>query len=325
MPANAICQLLINLQRIDPPDIRTTEAPAVRPYLMLLLVADRNFLPQLHLYQLQLRISKYGMAAANRHCHHITGPDIPYPAIHKCPAVAAGHNPHLITMPVAVIIHALAGIQRHPDSQAMIIRIQHPVTAPGLLRKHHLTGNFLHKWLDMGGTLLVRDKYPLRAGSNHHIMKPQCQHRHPQLIDDIDILTGIFQHRLPNRALLHCLGQGIPCAQILPPATKSHNLNGCFLLCHGIVETDFFQPCILMIQIMIIRKINQLMGLVQKIGQAEGKDAAVPKRPLLYVLPRRGLVRLFPEGTDGAYAVLAFRNDIAVLLAWICRLDAHQH
>ena len=139
------------------------------------------------------------------------------------------------------------------------------------------------------------------------------------------IFAGVIFHHVANIFFVHCLGQGIPCAQILPLTSKPHHLNMSFLLHHGIIKADFLQAGISGKQIMIIRKIHQLMSLVQQIPQLKGKNTAIPQSSLLDILPGRCLIRLFLEGAHLADFTAICRNNIAVFFTWISRLNAHQH
>ena len=107
IPAKSISQLLIDLGRINPPDIPLAEAFRVRLKIMLYLVTDTDIPAQLHLQKLQLRVRKNSMLATCRHIYHITGLDILHITINNGMSIAGKHRPYLIPVLMAVIIHAV--------------------------------------------------------------------------------------------------------------------------------------------------------------------------------------------------------------------------
>ena len=246
-------------------------------------------------------------------------------AVHHGAACAGNHHPHLIAVHVAVVIHAVAGVQRHLDGQAFVLHIQYAEAAPGFFGKHDLLVDLIHIGLDVAGLLFIRYQNSLRAGRDHHIMQAHGQHRHVQLVHHMHVGAGIVHHGLAHAGLAHRFSQGVPGAKVLPLACKPHNLDLGFLFHHSIVKADFVQLSIFIKQILIIGKVDQLMGLIQHIAQLVGKHAAVPQRPLGDVSLCRFGVRLFLKGCNIAHGAAVFGDNIAVFFAGVGRLNAHQH
>ena len=86
-------------------------------------------------------------------------------AVYNGPALAGNDHPHLIPVLVAVVIHAVAWIQRHLDGHGSSFHINDLKAAPALLRKHDLLLEFVHKGLDIGALLLV-PKLVLKPGTD---------------------------------------------------------------------------------------------------------------------------------------------------------------
>ena len=78
-------------------------------------------------------------------------------------------------------------------------------------------------------------------------------------------------------------------------------------------------------QVLIIRKIDELMGPVQHIAELIGKNAAVPQSAPGDILSRHCRRRLFLKGVHLGDGLGGFRDDVAVFFAGIGRLDAHEH
>ena len=219
----------------------------------------------------------------------------------------------------------MSGIQRHLDRHAGIPDIHHLEAAPGFLGKHDLLVDLVHIRLDITGLHLVRHQNPLRAGRHHQIFKAHAQYRHIQLVHHMHIFTLLIEHGLTDTAALHCLSERIPCAHVLPHARKPHNLDLPLMFHYRIVKADFGQRLILPEKILIIRKINQFMGPLQHVTQTKSKHAAVPERALLNILSGYLFGGLLLKYGNTADRILIFRNDIAVLGAWIGRLYTHKH
>ena len=156
-------------------------------------------------------------------------------------------------------------------------------------------------------------------------MKPHCQHRHIGLIDDVHAPAGLIHGALTYNRLFHGFRQGVPGAQVHPAAGKAHHLDIGLVLHHRVVKGDFGQGFVLVVQILIVRKINEFVGPVQHIPELIGKHAAIPQSALGDVAlgNRRG--GLFLEGADPGNRPFPLREDIAVLFAGIGGLNAHQH
>ena len=96
------------------------------------------------------------------------------------------------------------------------------------------------------------------------------------------------------------------------------------MLHHGIVEADLVQGVVFVEQVIVVYKVDQLMGAVQHIAQFEREHAAVPERALCNVVLSHFLRWLFLEHGHLADLLLADGDDIAVFLAGIGRLNTHQ-
>ena len=96
------------------------------------------------------------------------------------------------------------------------------------------------------------------------------------------------------------------------------------MLDHRVVKADFIEGVILIEQVLIVHKINEFMGAVQHIAQLEGKHAAVPKRTLCNVVLCHFLRGLFLEHGHLADLLFADGDDVAIFLAGVGRLNAHQ-
>ena len=96
------------------------------------------------------------------------------------------------------------------------------------------------------------------------------------------------------------------------------------MLDHRVVKADFIEGVILIEQVLIVHKINEFMRAVQHIAQFEGEHAAVPERALCNVVLGHFLRGLFLEHGHLADPLLADGDDVAVFLAGVGRLNAHQ-
>ena len=77
-------------------------------------------------------------------------------------------------------------------------------------------------------------------------------------------------------------------------------------------------------KVTIILEIDHTVSLVQQISQLKCKDSCIPQCALSQILLSSSDIRLFLELFNFADVFAAFRNDIAILLARISRLNAHQ-
>ena len=75
---------------------------------------------------------------------------------------------------------------------------------------------------------------------------------------------------------------------------------------------------------LIVACVEECAGTVQHVAELISEDATVPEGALLQVFAGGRLIRLLLEGADGRHRGLRLRDDVAVLLGWIGRLDAHQ-
>ena len=140
----------------------------------------------------------------------------------------------------------------------------------------------------------------------------------------MDILALLVKQCLAHRVAVHCLCQGVPGTKVFPGACKAHDLDLRLMLDHRVVKADFIEGVILIEQVIIIHEIDQLMGAVQHIAQLERKHAAVPESTLCNVVLCHFLRRLFLEHGHLADLLFADRDDVAVFLAGVSRLNAHQ-
>ena len=145
------------------------------------------------------------MAAACGNLDHTAGGDLLHSSVHNRSAPAGDNRPHLVPVPMAVVIHAVAGIQRHLDCQRARLHIDHFKAAPRLFRKHNLLLEFVDKGLYVAGLRLVADKNALRRCRDHHIMQTYSQDRHVHLIDDMHAGALIIQLCLADHSFIHCL------------------------------------------------------------------------------------------------------------------------
>ena len=122
----------------------------------------------------------------------------------------------------------------------------------------------------------------------------------------------------------HHLGQRIPGAEVLPQPLKAHHSYIGFMLHHSIIKTDLFQICILREQILIIRKIDQLMGPIQHITQLISKNATIPKGSSLYIALSYSFGRFLLKGLYTTDRIGCFRYDITIFFTGIGRLHPHQ-
>ena len=140
----------------------------------------------------------------------------------------------------------------------------------------------------------------------------------------MDILALLIKQCLAHRVAVHRLGQGVPSAKVFPSACETHDLDLRLVLHHSIVEADLVQGIVFVEQVLIVHEIDQLMGTVQHIAQLEGEHAAVPERTLCNVVLGHFLRRLFLEHGHLADLLFADGDDVAVFLAGVGRLNAHQ-
>ena len=140
----------------------------------------------------------------------------------------------------------------------------------------------------------------------------------------MNVLALLIKQRLTYCLAVHCFGQGVPCAEIFPSACETHDFDLRLVLHHGIVKTDFVQGVVFVEQVLIVYKIDQLMGTFQHIAQLERKHAAVPERSLCNVVLCHFLRGLFLEHGHLADLLFTDGDDIAVFLAGIGRFNAHQ-
>ena len=179
--------------------------------------------------------------------------------------------------------------------------------------------------LDVAGLLFIRNQNTLRACRDHHILQTHAEDRHIQLVDHMDVLALLIKQRLAHRVAVHCLGQGVPSAKVFPCACKAHDLDLRLVLHHGIVEADLIQGIVFIEQVIIVHEINEFMGAVQHIAQLEGEHAAVPESALCNVVLCHFLRGLFLEHGHLADLLFADGDDVAVFLAGVGRLNAHQN
>ena len=105
----------------------------------------------------------------------------------------------------------------------------------------------------------------------------------------------LVQPGISNDALLHGLGQRIPGTEILPLSGKAQNSDVLLMLHNSIVKANLFQRVILCKEIVVIRKINQLVCAVKHITELVRKDAAIPQSTGINILLCRRCIRLFFE------------------------------
>ena len=178
--------------------------------------------------------------------------------------------------------------------------------------------------LDVAGLLLIGHQNALRAGRDHHILQAHAEDGHIQLVDHMDILALLVKQCLAHRVAVHCLCHGVPGTKVFPGACKAHDLDLRLMLDHRVVKADFIEGVILIEQVIIIHEIDEFMGTVQHIAQLEGKHAAVPESTLCNVILCHFLRGLFLEHGHLADLLLADGDDVAVFLAGVGRLNAHQ-
>ena len=227
-------------------------------------------------------------------------------------------------MLVAVVVHVMAGHQGDLEGLALVFNVQNPEAAPGLLREHDLGVQGIHKRLDVAGLLFIRDQNALGAGGNHYIFQAHAENGDPQFVDHMDVVAALVEKSFAHCMTVHGFGEGIPGAQVFPGAGKAHDLDFGLVLHYCVVKADFVQGVVLVKQVVVIYKVDQLMGTFQDIAQLEGENAAVPQGALGDVLGGHILGGLLLEHGYLAQVVLAGGDDVAVFLAGIGRLDAHQ-
>ena len=226
---------------------------------------------------------------------------------------------------MAVIVHPVAGVQRHFNGHAVFFRVQHLVLAPAFLRKHHLLVYGVHKGFYVGALLFIRHQDSLGRGRDHHVLQPHGQDRDAQFIENMDVAAGFIQPGVPQHVLLHGFRQGVPGAQVFPFPGKPHHGNIRFMFHYRIVKGNFGQGIVAAEQVRVIRIGKQLPGPFQHVGNFVGKHAAVPQAALVNILLCRGGVRFFFKGGNFGNRIFRFRNDIAVFFTGVRGMDAHQH
>ena len=265
------------------------------------------------------------MAASGGHGDHVPRGHPVFHAVHNGLSLAGDHHPDLVPVGVAVVMHAVPGVEGDLDGHALRLHIQHPEGAPALLGKHDLLVHGIYKGLDVAGLLFIGNQNAVGRSGNHHIVKAHGQHRHVRLIDDVHAFAGLIHHALADDPFFHRLCQGVPGAQVHPPALEAHDLDIGLMLHHGIVEGDLLQGLVLMEQVLIVCKIDELMGPVQHIAELIGKDAAVPQSSPGDILSRHCRRGLFLEGIHPGDGLGGLRDDVAVFFTGIGGLDAHKH
>ena len=160
----------------------------------------------------------------------------------------------------------MACIQRHFDGHGRFVDIDDLEAAPRFFGEHDPVVQRVDKRLDVAGLLLIRNQNALRACRDHHILQAHAEDRHIQLIDHMNILALLIKQCLTHCMTVHCLGQGVPGAQVFPSACKAHDLNFRLVLDHSIVKADFVQGIIFIEQIIIVHEINEFMRTVQHIA-----------------------------------------------------------
>ena len=264
------------------------------------------------------------MTAACGHGNHIACLHILLHTVHNGLALACNDRPDLITVLMAVVVHLMACIQGHLDGHGRLVDVDDFKAAPRFLSKHHSVVECVDIWLNVAGLLFVGHQNALRAGRDHHILQTHTEDRHIQFVDHMDVLALLIKQCLAHRLAVHRLGQGVPSAKVFPSACEAHDLNFRLMLHHGIVEADFVQGIVFIEQVIVVYKINELMGAVQHIAQLECEHAAVPERALCNVVLCHFLRGLFLEHGHLADLLFADGDDVAIFLAGVGRLNAHQ-
>ena len=227
-------------------------------------------------------------------------------------------------MLVAVVVHPVACVQSHFDGHGFLINVNDLEVAPGFFREHDLVVEHVDEGLDVAGLLLIGHQNAPRAGRDHHIIQTHAEDGNVQFIDHVDILALLIEHCLAYDVAVHRLGQGVPGTKVFPGACKVHDLDLRLMLDHRVVKADFIEGVILIEQVIIIHEVDELMGAVQHIAQLEGEHAAVPESALCNVILCHFLRGLFLEHGHLADLLLADGDDVAVFLAGVGRLNAHQ-
>ena len=225
---------------------------------------------------------------------------------------------------MAVVVHLMACIQSHLDGHGSLVDVDDLKAAPRFFSKHDSMVERVDVGFDVAGLLLIRNQNAFRAGRDYHILQTHAEDGHIQLVDHMDILALIIEHCLAHRVAVHRLGQGVPSAKVFPSACEAHDLDLRLVLHHSIVEADLVQGVVFIEQVLIVHEIDQLMGTVQHIAQFEGEHAAVPERSLCNVVLCHFLRRLFLEHGHLPDLLFADGDDVAVFLAGVGRLNAHQ-
>ena len=95
------------------------------------------------------------------------------------------------------------------------------------------------------------------------------------------------------------------------------------MLRHSVIERDLLHRVVFCKQVVVVGEVHELMRLFQNVTDLVSKNTCIPQRACFDVLLRRLHIRLFLKGFHRAHVVLADRDDVAVLLRGIGRLNAH--
>ena len=225
---------------------------------------------------------------------------------------------------MCVVAHV--GTRAHPDfhGHRALGDVEDAEVTPGFAGEHNLIRELVHVWLDAGAGFQVADEDALRTRRDHRMLEAHREDRHAQLVHDVNVLTVLAEDTMTDDRLGHLFGQGVPGAEVLPLAVEAHHLDLFLMLDDGIVEADFAELGVLVEEGLIVAGVEEGAGTVQHVAKLIGEDATVPEGPLLQVLAGGRLIRFFLEGADGRHRDFRLRDDVAVLLGWIGRLDAHQ-
>ena len=225
---------------------------------------------------------------------------------------------------MCVIAHVGTRAHRDFHGHRALGDVEDAEVAPGFAGEHDLVRELIHVWLDAGAGFEVADEDALRARRDHGMLEAHREDRHAQLVHDVDVLAVLAEDAVADDRLGHLFGQGVPGTEVLPLAVEAHHLDLRLMLDDGIVEADFAELGIVVEEGLIVACVKEGAGTVQHVAELIGEDAAVPEGTLLQVLAGGRLIRLLLEGADGRHRGLRLRDDVAVLLGWIGRLDAHQ-
>ena len=223
-----------------------------------------------------------------------------------------------------VICHVFASSHRNLDCHRSRLYINNCISTPRLFSIHCLCLNFFHIRLHVTAVFFISNQDAISASGNNHILATHAENRDIQLVHHIGVLAGFVQDNFTLSLICHDFSHHIPGTNILPVTAVTQNLNARLFLDYRIVETDLGQGIIFIEQIAIILKVNHAVCFVQQIAQLKCKDTCIPQRTLSQILLSCFHIRFFLEFFNLADIFAVFRDDIAILFTWICRLNAHQ-